>query len=233
MDDVTPPTPETPQDPVVPEYVAELKSLNEAALAKIEELNQQLEALKPTPQEPAYDPAADPDLVPPADWKVAREEIETRAEKKALEVVKRIEEERERIRAEEAKKAEELNARWDAQLLEAEKSELIAPIADPKNPDDAGIRDRQELFGLAAKLGTDNLPEVARQLKTMHDTGVRYDFQKDEFVRTESHNRAIPTMPVATNSRPVVPQGPATPDLKYLRSRSLDRIVADFERLNR
>lgn len=219
----TPVVPEQTQVPETPAYVDELKGMNEALMGELAQVRQELDAIR-NPK-PAYDPTTDPDMVPPSDWKAAREEMDRRADQRAMEILRQAEADKDRMRKEEEEKVAGLKAKWDGYIDEAEKAGLVSPVGDASDPADPGNRDRAEVYMLASKLGTENLVEVARTLKAQHDAGMRFDPSKGEFVAS-SPNPRMPSLPAPSRSG-ARDEGKGI-DLKVIRSASLDRLVSIY-----
>lgn len=230
----TPPVdPPAAPAPVTQEYVDSLKELIETQSGQISQLNEAVEGLKPKPEPPK--PEDDPEFKQPENWKEVRSEFKQTAAEITRAELKKIEDEKQRIKDEEARKNEDLNKELDAALSTATEQGFIAKVTDPNDPNDAGLRDQKEVFSVAAKLGTANLVDVAKQVKAMHDRGLMYDYQKDDFVPMPGStvnrgfsNTPPPQAPVASSGNKT-PGGQSTkPDYHTLHTRSLDELIRSY-----
>lgn len=220
--------------PEVLKTLEEVKALSETQAAEIQEMRQGMEELKPKPE--PLTPDNDPDNRPIGTFKELREEMKATASQMTKDELKRVEDERTKILNDEKTNREALDKQFDEAVDKAQTEGLISAVTNPNDPNDQGNQDRRELFAIAAKLGTANLFDVARQIKEMHDSGKRYDYQKDQFVaiapqRTASGftNTPPPTAPVGSSSQRVAAPNTGKPSYDTIhKARNLDDLLARY-----
>jgi hypothetical protein len=217
------PVVETPEENKPDELTEKLDSFMEGVSEKLGELEQKMTPVTP---DPPVDPEDDPDLTPPKDWKVARQEMDERARKTAREEYESIRAEEKRLADEEKALQEETNKQFDDQLVELEGKGLLPQIKDPSSDSDPGRIARAKLFSFAAKLQTPNLVEVASTLKAIEDSGQEYDYRTQEFTSKKPSVATPPFAPVGSSS--ARSGSPATGGMDYKtihNARSLDDVI--------
>lgn len=225
------PTPEPPKKEDEPSALDEIKSSIGELGEGIKGINDRLEAVeKPTDPEPVTAP--DPEDKTPSDddWKPNKwGDIPAKSEEIANKVFDEKEKERLAREAEatkaETRKKQDTDKFIDDQLVEIEKEKIIADVVDKNDPNDPGMMDRRELFGIASKTNAGNLVETAKQMKVMHSSGMRYDVPSGKYIKTESDMSGADA-PVGSPAGRSVPTGGDKPDYDEIHNaRSLGELA--------
>lgn len=170
--------------------IQELESKNvalEATAAKIAELDAKVNP-----------PAEDPDeAYKPKTWKDNQDTTKRIAEEMALKVLKEAEDKKDRIKEDEKKAVE----KQDKTIREAfDKLQEEGIIGESKDKTDAGGRQRTQAVGLALRLGGTDVEAAARQLKTLWDQGIEYDYESNTYNRAGTQPNLARMAPVGSSA---------------------------------
>jgi hypothetical protein len=198
----------------------EIKGIGETISSMDERINA---IANPTPVEIPLDPALDPDMAPPADWKALREETRAEAERIADEKLQSKEEER-LTKAEEEKAAEkEWDSKFEEQAAKAVEEGFLPPVEDPRNHDDAGNAARRDLFGFAHFLNQTDLLKVAETVKLYNDQGKHFDIDQGKWIQS-TYRAAGKSVPIGSSANRV--SNSSTPmSYKELHQSSMDTLA--------
>lgn len=213
--------PQIPVQPVQPQQPQQQQQLTQEQIQQIiAQYAQQAGQQQPQPGDDWPDR--------PTTWGGLRKTTEQIALEKAQEVLKGHLEQQ--AQAENEKRAQlaqgeaELNAMED----QLRQYQMLPPIVNPLDPNDAGLLAQRELEGFAASMGTSNLWAAASSLKAHHDQGYYYDNTRRSLVRRGSQTAAAhaPIAGASPSLGPVAGQaGPSQRDL-MTGGLSLDNVLA-------
>lgn len=183
---------ETPKEDPNAKIMETLTSLSEqvtGVVEKVDGIQGKWDEFEQNQTPPADDKKDNPPEFQPKTW----DDFPAKAKEVAQEVVTQTLQEREDAANEARRVAEETQTtiaqQIDDKTTELEKAGKLPVIKDPNDKNDPGRMARKELYGLAAKMDTLNLDQVADTLNTMHEQGIFYDYETNKYLRRSSKAR--------------------------------------------
>ncbi len=219
-----PEAPEAPQVDLTPiqEQIASVVEQIAEITGKIDELGTAVTSIKEAT------PVGEGTKWIPKSWDEIPALIEERATTKATEIFNAKVEEannarNEAIKAEQVQK-QQIDQEFEKTLVVLEKQGKIPAVKDPNNENDEGRTARRELFGLGIKYDSPNLIAMADLREQIHNQGLAYDPNANNFVKITS-SAPGKTAPVGS-VRTTAPSGGI--DQKTLRRLTLDQLVEKY-----
>jgi len=217
---------EKPEDKSA-EALAAVSDKIDAIAGDVRKQDDKIDALNQSIAEPEVKPEEKKEGFVPKSW----DDMPEMAKEKAEEVYNA--KEAEKVEAQKkAKDAEvtdqkNINAFIDDELKFIEDNSILADVTDPNDPEDVGVLERKELFGLALKMKTNALRDVAVQIKTLHEQGVKYDFRTQKYTRFKA-DASGKFAPVGSSNKKVTQDASKKPTYSEIQSKTMDQLADEF-----